>query len=278
MNPSEYKGWREVELSDTEIAYLYQHQNLNSLEDIKQNTYLIVKDKNGKIVDKFIKTQNKIEQVRWRSIHHNFGDIVKPRNIQQELGLNLLQNLGISLKLLLGVYGSGKDFLMINQALEFLEKDQFQKIIWVRNNISVKDTGVIGSLPGDSLEKIMPWLMPVADIMGGYEGLEELLDKDMIEAVPLGFIRGRSFQNSIIMCSEAENLTKEQIQLLIGRVGDKSQLWLNGDLRQRDLQVFEKSQGIEILIERLTGNPLFGNVYLPKTERSQTAALADLLD
>ena len=52
--------------------------------------------------------------MRWRSIHHNFGDIVKPRNIQQELGLNLLQKLGISLKLLLGVYGSGKDCLMIN--------------------------------------------------------------------------------------------------------------------------------------------------------------------
>ena len=87
----------------------------------------------------------------------------------------------------------------------------------------------------------MPWLLPVADIIGSTDGLYALVEKDKIEAVPLGFIRGRSFSNSIIICSEAENLTKEQIQLLIGRVGEGSQLWLNGDLRQRDMVVFEKS-------------------------------------
>lgn len=278
MNLCGYNGWCELTLDDSDIANLYQHQNIRNADEIKENEFIIVKNKSGKVVDKFIKKDNKFEIVRWRNIKHNFNDMVKPRNIQQELAFNLLQNYQITLKLLLGVYGSGKDYLMINQALELLEKDYFTKIIWVRNNISVKDTGVIGSLPGDSLEKILPWLMPVADIMGGYEGLQELLDKDMIEAVPLGFIRGRSFSHCIIMCSEAENLTKEQIQLLIGRVGEGSQLWLNGDLRQRDMQVFEKSQGIEILIDRLSGNKLFGNVYLPKTERSQTAALADLLD
>ena len=70
------------------------------------------------------------------------------------------------------------------------------------------------------------------------------------------------------MSSEAENLTKEHIQLLIGRVDEGSNLWIDADLKQRDKAVFEKSQGIETLIDRLKGEPLFGYVHLKKVERS----------
>ena len=74
------------------------------------------------------------------------------------------------------------------------------------------------------------------------------------------------------------NLTKEHIQLLMGRVDEGSNLWLDADLRQRDRIVFERSAGIETMIERLTGEELFGYVHLVKSERSKTAELADKLN
>jgi PhoH-like ATPase len=80
------------------------------------------------------------------------------------------------------------------------------------------------------------------------------------------------------MCSEAENLTKQHIQLLIGRVGEGSNLWFDGDFKQVDSKVFENNNGLNIAIEKLNGHPLFGYVHLEKSERSETAAMADLLD
>ena len=99
-----------------------------------------------------------------------------------------------------------------------------------------------------------------------------------MEVQHLGFIRGRDIKNSIILCSEAENLTKQHVQLLIGRVGEGSSLWLDGDFKQVDSKIFEENSGLNIAIDKLKGNKLFGFVHLEKSERSETAALADLLD
>jgi len=84
--------------------------------------------------------------------------------------------------------------------------------------------------------------------------------------------------NSLIMCSECENLTLSQLQLIIARAGEGSAIWLDGDRKQFDANVFEAAQGIKQLVDIFSGHPLFGYVYLPKSERSATAAMADLLD
>lgn len=133
-------------------------------------------------------------------------------------------------------------------------------------------------MPGDVLSKIFPYVMPLADHVGGVDGIEMLMRQGKLEVQHLGFIRGRDIKNSIILCSEAENLTKQHVQLLIGRVGEGSNLWLDGDFKQVDSKVFEENSGLNIAIEKLKGNKLFGFVHLEKSERSETAALADLLD
>ena len=120
--------------------------------------------------------------------------------------------------------------------------------------------------------------MPVADHVGGTYGLERLLSENKIEVQHLGFIRGRDIKNSIIISSEAENLTKEHVQLLIGRVGQGSELWINGDNKQTDKEIFKTSSGLKIVIEKLKGQKLFSYVHLEKSERSETARLADLLE
>jgi PhoH-like ATPase len=137
---------------------------------------------------------------------------------------------------------------------------------------------LIKSIAVDVMRKSLPFAMPMADHVGGKDGLEMLIQQGKVEIEHLGFIRGRDIKNTIIMCSEAENMTKEHIQLLISRIGEGSALWLNGDFKQIDDKIFEGNNGLYNVINKLKGNSRFGYVQLQKTERSETAALADLLD
>lgn len=289
----QYKGWTETTLADggeEAMAMAYQTHDegytYKNLFNTPLNGYLLVRDPDTATEDN--PAGDAIAWLRWngeryvpikyKNLNTTYSGKIKPLNDQQKLAFDLLQDQDITIKLLLGVYGSGKDYLMINHALDLIEKGKYDKIVWVRNNVEVKNTKEIGFLPGSMLEKVYPFAAILADCLGGQVALERAITDGWVEIQPLGFIRGRSFSKSIIYCSEAENLTKEHIQLLIGRVGDGSSLWINGDLRQVDDVVFERNNGIQKLIEKVTGNERFGTVYLPITERSETARLADLLD
>ena len=266
-----YTGYKSLKLSEDDLAKLYQGK-FEPLESFFENEYLILKGESGPL-DYFRFSNGKFERVAFPVL----GEI-KPRNPQQYCAWDLIKNEQIPLKLITGKFGTGKSLACIAGALEAVQKDKFEKIVFVRNNVQVKDTDSLGALPGDAYEKTLPYVLPFADHCGGVEGLRYLIEHDQLEVIPLGFLRGRSIRNSIIYSMESENLTKEQIQLLIGRVDEGSQLWMDGDLKQRDKTAFEKSQGLETLIERLKGNKLFGYIELEKSERSEVAALADLLD
>ena len=133
-------------------------------------------------------------------------------------------------------------------------------------------------MPGDAVDKLLPYVGPLCDHVGGEQGVIRLIEQGRLEVIPLGFLRGRSIRNSIIMCTEAENLSREHLQLIIARVDEGSNLWLDADCRQRDRLIFEKQQGIEKMADRLKEERLFSWVHLVKSERSATAALADLLN
>ena len=167
--------------------------------------------------------------------------------------------------------------LLVTAALEALEQNVFDRIVWIRNNVDVKDTKDLGALPGEVNDKLMPFLGPFIDHCGE-AGVECMLSNGKLIIEPLQSLRGRNLERTLIMCSEAENLTKEHIQLIIARAAEGSEVWFDADVRQRDKAIFEKSKGIETMIERLSGNPLFGYVHLVQSERSKTAALADLLN
>lgn len=171
-----------------------------------------------------------------------------------------------------------KDLLMINTALAMIDAGKFDRLVYIRNNIEVRDTMPIGHLPGGFGEKLLPFIMPLADHVGGVDGLGLLMNRQKIEMQHLGFIRGRDFKNCILLCSEGENLTTKHMQLLLGRVGEGSALWINGDHKQTDRDVFQKESGLKDIVDKLQGNKLFGFVHLPKSERSEVARLADCLD
>ena len=167
--------------------------------------------------------------------------------------------------------------ILVTAALEALQLGKFDKIVWLRNNIDVKDTKDLGALPGEVIDKLLPFLGPFID-HAGENSVRTMIQKGTLCVEPLQTIRGRNFKNTLIMCSEAENLTKEHIQLIIARAAEGSDVWLEGDNRQGDKAAFEKSRGVETLIERLQGKELFGYVHLVKSERSKVAEMADLLD
>ena len=203
--------------------------------------------------------------------------VIVPRNDEQACAFDLMKDPSKTVKLLTGTWGTGKTLILVSAALEALKAGRFKKIVWIRNNVDVKDTKDLGALPGEVIDKLLPFLGPFID-HAGENSVRTMLNKGTLVVEPLQSLRGRNFDDTLIMCSEAENLTKEHIQLIIARAAEGSEVWFDADNRQRDKASFERSKGIETLIERFAGQKLFGYVHLVKSERSETAAMADLLN
>ena len=277
-NNGKYLGYKTITTDEDLIWEAIYSESTKNIFDCLENEYVYIVSPSRENYDILKWTDGKYKKLAYKTINNNFVDKIKPRNIQQQMAFDLLQSKTETIKVITGRFGSGKTFLMVANALQAIHDNKFEKIVWVRNNVGVKDTKDIGALPGNTIDKIFPYVMPLADHVGGVDGIEMLMRQGKLEVQHLGFIRGRDIKNSIILCSEAENLTKQHVQLLIGRVGEGSSLWLDGDFKQVDSKIFEENSGLNIAIDKLKGNKLFGFVHLEKSERSETAALADLLD
>ena len=273
----DYKGYIELELTEDGLADFYSDR-AKYVDLLKENQYLLIKDSTGEVVDKYCRQNGELRQVLFCKLGGSFTGAIKPRNPQQACLFDMLKDKTSKIKLVTGRFGSGKTLAMTNAALELIEKGKFERIVWVRNNVSVKDAPEIGYLPGTEIDKLMPYVMPLADHAGGEEGIKKMLENGTLEVIPLGHLRGRSLRNCIVFCTECENLTRQHIQLLMGRIDEGSQLWLDGDVKQRDRHIFDLSAGLETLVDRLAGHKLFAHIHLEKSERSEVAALADLLD
>ena len=276
-NIDEYRGYKDITLSDEEMSYFYLHTKENIYDSIL-NEYLIIRKSDGEVVDYRKWNGEEYVVVSYKIINSHYMGKIKPRNPHQVLAFNMLQDKDVTIKVISGKFGSGKDYLMIANALKLIDEGKFDKLLYIRNAIGVKDANELGFLPGSKLEKLLPYAMPLADHLGGETGLEMQMMAGTIEVEHLGYIRGRDIKNTIIYVSEAENLTKEHVQLLIGRVGEGSALWINGDFKQTDSALFRMNNGLMSTVQKLAGHEKFGYVQLQKTERSETAAMADLLD
>ena len=276
-NVDEYSGYKDVTLSDEEMSDFYLHTD-NNIFGCVLNEYLIIRKSDGEVVDYRRWNGYEYTALSWKQVNSHFLGKIKPRNPQQVLAFDMLQSKDETIKVISGKFGSGKDYIMIANALKLIEDGKYEKLLYVRNAVGVKDAQEIGYLPGDKNSKLRPYAMVLADHLGGETGLDMQIMSGNIEIEHLGYIRGRDIKNTIIYCSEAENLTKEHVQLLIGRVGDGSTLWMNGDFKQTDSHIFRINNGLLSTVQKLAGHEKFGYVRLEKTERSETAAMADLLD
>ena len=225
------------------------------------------------------------------------GEKTTPKNDRQRLAMDLLHRRDVTVKLLTGVVGSGKDYLMLNKAVELIAdpRTDFNKLVFIRNNTITEGVNDIGFLPNGLNDKLKPYMMPLVDICGGMDGflqvfgsLEDKSDKDeyeedwsdnqlnSFELVYLGHAKGRTWDNAIIYVTEAEDLAPHHAKLIVSRAGEGTEVWMNGDEEQADTPQLKTSNGIQA-VKELRGNKSFGTVQLDKTERSDTAKLAGLL-
>lgn len=275
-----YKGYQELIMDEEHLSQFYANpkEYCANLLSLNPNEYILLQDLGGTTIDVYKNSPEGPIAVRYPTINSRITGTLKPRNIKQKVAMALLQDAAVGVKLLRGVYGSGKDYLMLSQALHDIEIGKFQKLVFIRPNVSIKDVPDIGYLKGDAYEKLSWTLGPFYDKVGGAEGVEYLIAQGELELVPLPFIRGRSFENSIVYVCEGQNITSEIAKLLISRVGEGSELWINADTHQTDNKIYDRDNGIIKMIDRLKDDPLFGMVYLDKTERGPIANLANKLD
>lgn len=259
------------------LPALYTEKDKNWF-GLLENQYLLIADANGISVDRYKWQDGRHKPIYKKPVESTVMDKVRPKNTEQAFAFDLLMDDTITVKVITGPMGSGKSFCGCCAAYHQMQAGKYERIVWVRNNIEVKDTNSIGALPGTYDEKLTVWAMPLADHIGGREELDREIQFGRVEVEHLGFMRGRDIKNAIIFCSEAEHLTREHVQLLLGRVSQGSVLILEGSVGQIDKRTFEKDNGLIAAIECLKGNRLFGYVDLQESVRSETAKLADLLD
>lgn len=274
---SGYTGYKEITDDHPNLANLYADKTKNWF-DLLENEYLIVRNSDNSIADRL-----KWQDGRYKSIYRKPLESIatgktSAKNIEQELAIDALIDKSSTVKVLSGPFGSGKETLMIAACFQMMQEGRFEKILWVRNNVEVKDSNPIGFVPGDKNSKLISYAMPLADHLGGIDALNLYIQQSRIEIEHLGFMRGRDIKNTIVYCSEAEHLTRSHVQLLLGRIAEGSILFINGDWRQIDARSFEQDNGLMCAIDRLKGNKLFSYIHLKETVRSETAKLADLLD
>lgn len=271
-----YTGYKELTLTEDQACQMYNEGRIDDYEFV-ENEYLLAKNDDGEVFDRLVYRDGKLQHVPYQSLDNRYLGRIKPRNDQQQFVIDTLLHPDSKIKLIKGVYGSGKDYLMLAAALQLIEKKKFDKLVFLRPNVGVKGLPDIGALPGTADEKLAWTLAPLWDKVGGQEGIEFMIHNGILEAVPLLFIRGRSFEKSIIYMTEGQNMTTEIAKLVIGRIGEGSEFWCNADNSQTDRKIFDDDNGVNRMIERLKGNKLFSYVYMPKTERSEVAELATLL-
>lgn len=284
MEKEIYTGWRKW--TPTSEEWLDFETDHKLPFELKDNQYLLIYDAQEptRISAQYVMKKGKLEKIGRSSIKikQQAGPKASiksynPHNDEQICAFDLIKDRSTTIKLITGTWGSGKTMILVTAALQALEEGKFDRIIWIRNNVDVKDTKDLGALPGDALEKLLPFLGPFIDHAGKTKVMSMVQNENLV-VEPLQFLRGRNLENSIIICSEAENLTKEHIQLIIARAAKGSEVWFDADVRQRDRVAFEKSKGIETMIDAFKGKELFGYVHLQKSERSDTAQMADLLN
>uniref|UniRef100_UPI0035A085E4 PhoH family protein n=1 Tax=Clostridium sp. TaxID=1506 RepID=UPI0035A085E4 len=168
-------------MEDIELAWWYESEIKVNKWDLLPNEYLVIKDEAGEICDKQKWTENGFVPVKYKTIENKFTGKIKPRNMQQELLFDMLQDDNSKIKLTTGSFGTGKDFTMLSDALNKIERGKYNKIIWIRNTWGVKNSKDIGFLPGNSMEKLMPYAMVLSDIVGGQYGMEYLLNNQQLE-------------------------------------------------------------------------------------------------
>jgi PhoH-like ATPase len=276
---SGWTGQADITLSSEQMAALYEDESISSREaaEMPINTGLVIHSERGSALGRVI---NKGEITLVRGDRDLFG--LHGRSAEQRLAIDMLLDPSMGIISLGGSAGTGKSALALCAGLEaVLERQQHKKIVVFRPLYAVGGQE-LGFLPGDKDEKMNPWGQAIFDTLGALVSenvINEVVERGMLEILPLTHIRGRSLHDSFVIVDEAQSLERNVLLTVLSRIGQNSRVVLTHDVAQRDNLRVGRHDGIASVIESLKGQPLFGHITLTRSERSAIAALVtDLLE
>ena len=270
---SGWTGLAEVEVGSDAVSSLYEHGRLELPEaaDLPCHTGVVLVSSRGSALGR-VGPDKALRLVR--GDRDAFG--LHGRSAEQRIALDLLLDPDIGIVSLGGRAGTGKSALALCAGLEsVMERRQHRKVVVFRPLYAVGGQE-LGYLPGSETEKMGPWGQAVFDTLGALvstEVVEEVLDRGMLEVLPLTHIRGRSLHDSFVVVDEAQSLERNVLLTVLSRVGQNSRVVLTHDVAQRDNLRVGRHDGVAAVIEALKGHPLFAHVTLTRSERSPIAAL-----
>ena len=216
----------------------HEEKALDATEKILRRLYQITKSSGVSIEDIHLELQgseitNRSTEQESEAVYTRRMKVVA-RGLSQRSYLKAIQSNDICFGI--GPAGTGKTYLAVASAVAALESDSVRRVCLVRPAVEAGER--LGFLPGDMAQKIDPYLRPLYDAlyeMLGFEQVNKLVDKGLIEIAPLAFMRGRSLNQSFIILDEAQNTTVEQMKMFLTRIGFGSKTVVTGDITQIDL-------------------------------------------
>ncbi len=293
------RGYRDFEVGPQLVDQFYESGKIEaSMLDpdvvFEENSFIIGKSSTTNQSFLGIHKANYIHKLR----HEMDGFIkVEPRNSEQRFAIEALLDPKIPLVTLTGLAGSGKTFLALMAGLYKLRSGSQQRHIKIPEEFGHVLDGYdrlvitrtlqpvgrdLGYLPGSLEDKMQPWLMPILDnVRHAFKDLtyfKMMIEQGEIEVAPIPYIRGRTFNNSLVLVDEAQNATIHELKTIITRIGTGSKIVLLGDIDQIDTPYIDRqSSGLSIVIDKFRNSNLAAHINLSKGQRSDLASAAGLI-
>ena len=279
VSNSGWTGIEELDVSHSVIDDLYASDfaDHESAHQLPVHTGIVLHSEKGSALAR-VTADKRLKLVR--GDRQAFG--LHGRSAEQRIALDLLLDESIGIVSLGGRAGTGKSALALCAGLEaVMEKRVHKKVVIFRPLYPVGGQE-LGYLPGSEGEKMSPWAQAVFDTLGALVSqpvIDEIIDRGLIEVLPLTHIRGRSLHDSFVIVDEAQSLERGVLLTVLSRIGQASRVILTHDVAQRDNLRVGRHDGVVAVVETLKGHELFAHVTLTRSERSPIAALVtDLLE
>jgi PhoH-like ATPase len=273
VSNSGWTGIEELEVSSSVINDLYSRDfaDHEAAHQLPVHTGVVLHSEKGSALAR-VTADRQLKLVR--GDRQAFG--LHGRSAEQRIALDLLLDENIGIVSLGGRAGTGKSALALCAGLEAVMEKRLHKKVVIFRPLYPVGGQELGYLPGSEGEKMSPWAQAVFDTLGALVSqpvIDEIIDRGLIEVLPLTHIRGRSLHDSFVIVDEAQSLERGVLLTVLSRIGTASRVVLTHDIAQRDNLRVGRHDGVVAVVETLKGHPLFAHVTLTRSERSPIAAL-----
>ena len=278
----DYTGYQEKKCNDNDqLAALYEELWSNPDWGMLENQYLLIKDKDDNIVDKYKYSEGNFVKVPFISCESKIFGKIKPKDEYQMFALDSLKSNKITM--IRGCAGTGKSYLALGYLFSLLEKGTIDRIIIFCNTVATSGSAKLGYYPGSREEKLLDSQIGnfLSSKLGDRVAVERLIQEQKIELLPMSDIRGYDTTGlkAGVYITEAQNLDIELMRLALQRIGEDSICILDGDSdTQVDLSIYAgNNNGMRRVSEVFRGDKIYGEVTLKNIYRSRIGQLAQLM-